>query len=67
MSKEGIDITAKVFSVMQAARHKLLTLGAGHPSTKSGQADLLMAHMLENGKDAMKVQFEKVTADPASQ
>jgi len=43
--------------------HELLRIGAKSPSSKSGQQDLLLAHMLSDGKDAMKEAFCKITTN----
>lgn len=57
MSQKGIKKAAKIFSQMQEVRSELIAMG----SKKNDHQDILLGQMLENGKDAMKETFEKLT------
>ena len=57
MSDKGIDLAAKVFRVMQETRNELMKIGV----KSNDHTDILLAQMLENGKDAMKDRFIKLT------
>lgn len=75
MSMEGIRIVAKVFSDMQQARYKLMQLAEREPgrylpgnrfqtgslATPEGKQDVLLANLLDVGKDAMEPQFLQYT------
>jgi len=67
MSKEGIQVAAKLFSVMQETRQELLRMGADRradgssvASTREGQQDILLAHMFDHAKDAIKDDFCRI-------
>ena len=67
MSKAGIKIAAKLFSVMQETRQELLRMGCGRQadgsdvaSTRDGQQDILLAHMFDHAKDAVKDDFCRI-------
>ena len=67
MSKEGIKIAANLFSVMQETRQKLLRMGCARredgsevASTREGQQDILLAHMFDHAKDAVKDDFCRI-------
>ncbi|KKN83557.1 hypothetical protein LCGC14_0297960 [marine sediment metagenome] len=57
MSKKGIQIAADIFAGMQQARYELFELGTQEHDNR----DILLAQMLEKGKDAMKWDFCKIT------
>lgn len=60
MSREGINMVAKVFSNMQETREQLLR----HCKKADGlldKQDVLLAQLLETGKDSMKERFAKIT------
>ena len=63
MSKAGIQIAAKVFSILQEERQHLLRLGTvgDVASTPEGQQDILLAQMLEKAKEAVKEDFCQIT------
>lgn len=59
MSLEGIKKVAGVFSSMQSIREELM-----RDSLKKkpiDKQDLMLAQLLETGKDAMKHRFAKIT------
>ena len=62
MSKKGIDLVAKLFSEMQSVRMELFRMGAEKAKTPDGKADILLAHMLSDGNDAMKDAFMQITS-----
>ncbi len=62
MSKEGIELAAKVFTMMQQTRYELLRMGT-KPNTKPNFQDIKLGQMLEDGKNAMVKQFEKLTLE----
>ncbi len=62
MSKEGIKVAARVFSEMQEARRRLLEMGTVEPITNSSRQDILLGHMFDNAKDAIKDDFAKITS-----
>lgn len=62
MSKQGIKVAARVFSEMQEARNELLKMGTVEPITESSKQDILLGHMLDNAKDAIKDDFVKITS-----
>lgn len=55
MSKKGIKLVAGIFTEMQLLRGKLL-------SDINDKQDILLGQMLEKGKDAMKVDFIRITS-----
>ncbi len=59
MSIEGIKKAAKVFEFMQETRNELISMGA----KANDHTDILLGQMLEDGKDAMKHTFEKLTLE----
>lgn len=63
MSQEGIKLAAEAFSHLQRLRGELLELGgrATMEERGSGNQDILLAQMLEDGKDAMKWKFADIT------
>lgn len=60
MSKEGLNLAADVFKLMQETRYKLLKMGT-KPEKLPDYQDILLGQMLEDGKDAMKHKFEELT------
>jgi hypothetical protein len=61
MSKEGINLVAEVFILMQRNRDELLKMG-----TKQGKLDkqdIKLGQLLETGKDAMKWRFAEITTE----
>lgn len=63
MSKEGIKIASGIFSQMQEARQELFRLGTSNitrADTNGGNQDILLAQLLETGKEAMKDDFLKI-------
>ena len=58
MSKKGIKLAASVFSNMQETRGRLLEMSVKGEVDKQ---DLLLAQMLEKGKEAMKDDFAYIT------
>lgn len=60
MSAKGVALAAKVFALMQETRGELLAMGN---ATTEGHQDMRLAQMLERGKDAMKVDFCRITAE----
>tara|TARA_Y100000034_G_C6684801_1_gene301202 strand:+ start:286 stop:486 length:201 start_codon:yes stop_codon:yes gene_type:complete len=65
MSKEGIKLAAEAFSHLQRIRGELLELGGKATLKKagSGNQDIRLGQMLEDGKDAMKDTFAKITME----
>ena len=65
MSHKGVHAAASVFSYMQEVRRELLELGTrpGVKGTPEGNQDIKLAQMLEDGKDAMKEKFTKLTLE----
>ena len=63
MSQQGIQLAAEAFTFLQQKSYELMKLGAQDNvmKTQSGQQDILLARMLDGGKDAMKYIFEKLT------
>ena len=57
MSEAGIKKAAMIFSQMQAFRIDLLQMG----TKNNDHQDILLGQMLEDGKEAMKGKFEKIT------
>lgn len=56
MSMTGIRLAADVFTLMQRRRDQLL---------RGDNQDIRLGQMLEDGKDAMKTTFAKITVEPA--
>jgi len=59
MSLEGIKRVAGVFSIMQETRGSMI-----RECTRDGlldKQDLMLAQLLETGKDAMKIRFTEIT------
>ena len=68
MSKEGIKIFANVLSVMQEERQRLIKLGTTNfsqtkMSIESCKQDILLGHLLDKAKDAVKDEFCKITME----
>jgi len=59
MSKGGILAVASVFSAMQEVRHNLIKLAV--EKDKADLQDLMLAQLLQTGKDAMKERFAEIT------
>lgn len=57
MSQEGLHKVAKIFSQMQTVRIELLRMGA----KANDHQDILLGQMIEEGKEAMKIKFCKLT------
>ena len=63
MSERGVQLAASVFAAMQNARIELLSFNLGETmATAEAKQDILLAHMLEAGKDAMKDRFCAIVA-----
>ena len=67
MSKEGIKVAAKLFSVMQETRQELLRMGCARradgsdiASTPEGKQDIMLGHMFDHAKDAIKDDFCRI-------
>lgn len=58
MSKKGLVEAASAFSSMQTSREKLFRMGT---EGKIDHQDILLAQMLEDGKNAMKDRYEKLS------
>ena len=56
---EGIKKAAEVFSLLQETRIELIDMGAKN----NDHQDLRLGQMLEDGKNAMKHKFEKITLE----
>jgi len=65
LSAKGIQLAAEAFSHLQRLRGELLELGGQATSKKrgSGNQDIRLAQMLDDGKDAMKGTFAKITVE----
>ena len=61
MSRQGLEMAAKVLSVMQETKGSLLRLAAGGESTPEGKQDILLAQMMETGKEAIKEDFCRIS------
>ena len=58
MSRQGLEMAAKVLSVMQESRGELLRQAAKvGASSPEGKQDILLAQMMETGKEAIKEDF----------
>jgi hypothetical protein len=57
MSETGIKKAAMIFSQLQAVRIELLQMG----TKANDHQDILLGQMLEDGKNAMKGKFAKLT------
>jgi len=60
MSKEGIQKAAKVFQLMQQTRYELLRMGT-KPNEIPDYQDIRLGQMFEDGNNAMKGKFAKIT------
>jgi len=67
MSLKGIKRFAKILSDMQTARYEILHMATNADlSTESAHQDLRLSHLIEDMKDSVKSEFNRITLEKIS-
>ena len=64
MSEQGIKLAGKIFLHLQLLRLELIKMGERNLPGPSGRQDIRLGQMMNDGKDAMKETFVKITMEP---
>jgi hypothetical protein len=66
MSQLGVRKAVKLFETMQNLREELMRMGTASNivHTPEAKQDILLSHMVDSGKDAMKDRFMELISPP---